>query len=315
MRPILSLCTLMLLIAPAARAWGDLGHRLVAATALQDLPPDVAAWFEGREATLPDHASDPDRWKGDDPGARPRHFLHCEAYGGAASVPVDEEAARNRLGAEDFQANGQVPWVILHQTDRLADAFRSGDPRQAALEAAWLSHYVGDLHVPLHTTLNHDGGRTGQHGVHHRWEAKLLERRVEGGWTPAVLPALPSASPLDAPFAWLQASNALVASVLAADAEAGRAQGQEPTFHGRAYWSVFMRLQGPQVERQLELAAQATAQKILDAWVQAGRPAASRMGRVRPSHGKDVSPESRNPEASCASFQPLCLAFPSWPRP
>lgn len=315
MRPILPIGTLVLLLAPAAHAWGDLGHRLVASTALQDLPPDVAAWFEGQENTLPDHASDPDRWKGDDPLERPRHFLHCEAYGGAQSVPEDQEAARTRLGAAEFQANGQVPWVVLQYTDRLADAFRAGDPRQAALEAAWLSHYVGDLHVPLHTTLNHDGARTGQHGVHHRWEAKLLERRVDSGWTPTVMAAQPSADPLEAPFAWLRASHALVAEVLAADAEAGQAQTPDPPFHGRTYWSIFVRLQGRQVERQLDLAAQATAQKILDAWIQAGRPAAARTGRLHPSHGWGVSPESKDPEVSCASSQPLCSASPSSPRP
>ena len=54
------LLALTLLPGPTAAAWGSLGHRMVATGALQDLPPDLAAWFAGLEATLPDHANDPD---------------------------------------------------------------------------------------------------------------------------------------------------------------------------------------------------------------------------------------------------------------
>lgn len=274
MRHAASTCLLSLLLAPALSAWGALGHRLVASTALRDLPPGAAAWFAGREDLLAGHASDPDTWKDSDPGERPRHYLHCEAYGGAPSVPRDEAAARADLGDDLFQASGQVPWVVLERTDRLARAFADGDADQAALEASWLSHYIGDLHVPLHTTENHDGSRTGQHGVHHRWESKLLERLVDAGWTPDVRPARPSTDPAAAPFAWLRESNALVPAVLEDDRTA-RSQGLEEDPATRsAYWAVFTRLEGPRVEAQVDLAAQATATKILDAWAKAGKPPA-----------------------------------------
>jgi hypothetical protein len=272
MRHPLKLLTLGLLLAPACLAWGVLGHRLVAATALLDLPPEAAEWFRGQEATVAAHASEPDSWKDTDPLEPFRHFIHCEPYGGAGLVPREEDAARAVLGDDLFRVSGQVPWVIPEREDRLAAAFGTGDSARVALEASWLSHYVGDLHVPLHTTVDHDGACPGQKGLHHRWETGIPERLLARGWEPVACTALPSADPAGAPFSWLLESHALVPGLLEDDTRASRLDGAGNESHGKAYWTVFLRLQGPRVETQIERAAQATATAILNAWVQAGRP-------------------------------------------
>jgi len=273
-KPALFLAAVLLVPpwAPALGAWGSLGHEWVAATALADLPPGVAAWFAGREAEVPGHANDPDHWKRMDPLEHPRHYLYCEPYGGPDRVPQDRAGAAARLGP-GFQANGQVPWTILDRVRRLAGAFAAGDSARAAVEAAWLSHYVGDLHVPMHTTVNHNGERTGQGGVHHRWEMGLLDRLAAGGWRPPVRPAELAEA---APWAWLQESFRLVPGVLAGDqaarqGQAGPADDPDP---GPGYWRIYLRLQGDQVKDQLTLAAQRTARMILLAWTQAGAPSA-----------------------------------------
>lgn len=41
--------------------------------------------------------------------------------------------------------------------------------------SADLGHYVGDAHVPLHTTENYNGQMTGQKGIHGLWESRLPE--------------------------------------------------------------------------------------------------------------------------------------------
>ena len=282
----------LLLPAPALplAAWGHLGHKLAARTALKELPPELAAWFAGQEARVGHHANDPDFWKGRDPQEGPRHFLDCEAYGGPAGVPLDEAAARAQIGPELFQKSGQVPWVILARVQRLRQAFAGGDPGQVALEAAFLSHYVADCSVPLHTTRNYNGDDSGQHGVHRRWEEGLLKRIVtQEDWLPEVRPALPGAAAEAAPMAWLQASYALVPGVLAADRAAEReAGGDEGQPEGDGYWQAFLQRQRAMVKAQLSLSAQRTAEMILLAWTQAGQPQAPRL-QVRLAPHRDVS--------------------------
>lgn len=280
-RPALFLLATALL-APQASAWGVLGHRLVAQASLKDLPPGPAAWFAGLEATLPDHASDPDQWKERDPQERPHHYLNCEPYGGPSLVPLDETAARAQLGPDLFTRSGSVPWTILDRVQRLTRAFQAGDAPGAALEASILSHYVGDISVPLHTTLNHDGDLTGQHGVHHRWESDLLKRIEDNeGWVPEMRPATLGPAPQAAPWAWLRESFNLVPGLLADDMTAEQANAKTESM-SQAYWQVFLQLQGPHVKEQCSLAAQRTAQMILLAWTQAGSPPAPAARRSRP---------------------------------
>jgi len=266
--------------APPLGAWGALGHQLLAGAALQDLPAGPAAWFAGREAAVRGHANDPDQWKREDPLERPRHCLYCEPYGGPALVPLDPARAEARIGAGRFWADGQAPWAILDRVGRLARAFAAGDPDRAAFEAAILSHYVGDLSVPMHTTLNHNGGLTGQLGVHHRWEIGLLERLAGAGeWRPEPRPAGLGERPRAAPWDWLRESFAQIPGLLADDLSAAQGcpgpAGAEP---GEAYWRAFLRLQGPRVQEQLTLAGQRTARMILLAWTEAGMPPAPPPG-------------------------------------
>ena len=240
-------------------AWGRKGHQIVARLAVQDLPPGPAAWFQGLEATVADHSSDPDTWKHDRQEG-PRHFLDLDRYAGP--VPTLLSDARAQLGSAVFQRSGQVPWVIQDRVALLAKAFRSGDRQEVALQASFLSHYVGDAHVPLHTVSDYDGQGTGQRGVHSRWETGLVDR-LPGN--PEIRPAALEPNLLQAPFHWLEATNALVPALLADDL-AAKASGEEK------YWQRFTRTQGPVALEQLARAGQHTAQLILLAWTQAGRP-------------------------------------------
>lgn len=263
----------LLLAALPLLSWGDKGHRAVVSLSLTTLPPGVRAWYRGQEAFLRDHASDPDHWR-QDRKEGPRHFLDCEAYGGPDGVPREEAAAQAKLGGA-FYRNGVVPWIIQDRWRDLVAAFKSGDPEKVAYATAILSHYVADLHVPLHTTENHDGEATGQRGVHSRWETGLVGRFVqEETLTASAATADPGI--LDRPWAWLAASYALVPKLLADDRAADRTSPEGP--HGKqrgpAYWAIFWAEQGPVVTGQLEAAARHLGDAELSAWVAAGRPAA-----------------------------------------
>ena len=263
--PLLVLASLTFTLPMAA--WGRKGHRLVARLALQDLPPEPAAWFHGVEAILVEHSSDPDEWKHDHLEG-PRHYLNMDRY--SDGVPTLISDARAKVGPQLFQRAGQLPWVIQDRVALLAKAFQAGDRQEVVLQASYLSHYVGDAHVPLHTVSAYDGQDTGQRGVHSRWETGLVDHMT----SPAEgRPATLEANLIQAPWQWLKASNALVASVLEDD-RASKQASEAPGGSVATYWVSFNQRQGPVVQEQLARAGQHTAQLILLAWTMAGQPPA-----------------------------------------
>jgi hypothetical protein len=244
---------------------------VVSILALRSLPEGPKAWFIGRESEVCDHASDPDHWK-QDRKEGPRHFLDMEPYGDPATLPRTLEAAQARVGG-DYYRLGVVPWIIQDRWRDLVDAFRAGDPAKVAFTTAILGHYIGDAHVPLHTTINHDGQLTNQRGVHSRWESGLVERHITAEDL-TVAPARPDQAFFERPFEWLVAAHALVPQLLADDREADRTTPESARGKGRppAYWMIFWAKQGPVVKQQLSLAGQHLGDAILNAWIAAGKP-------------------------------------------
>lgn len=267
--PLLALCLAVLPLG----AWGDKGHRAVSVLALRSLPKEPGDWFRGHEAEVADHASDPDHWK-QDRKEGPRHFLDVEPYGGPDRVPTTQEEAQAMLGG-DYARLGVLPWIIQDRWRDLVAAFKEGDPAKVALATAILGHYVGDAHVPLHTTLNHDGQLTDQRGIHSRWENGLVERYVSME-SLSVPVAQPDPSFLKRPWEWLRATHSLVPQLLADDREADRTtpQNSRGLQRGQAYWAILSDKQGPVVKRQLQFAGQRLGEAVLSAWIAAGKPAA-----------------------------------------
>jgi hypothetical protein len=257
--------------------------------AIQDLPPGPRAWFEGWEGFVKAHSSDPDRWK-TDPREGRRHWLEVEPYGGPQKVPLDLAQARTLVGEETLQKAGTAPWVIQDRVRDLVAAFQKKNPKEVAFLASILSHYVGDLHVPLHTSVNYDGQLTGQRGVHSRWETGLVER-MEG--EPEARTAVLEKGLFQAPWKWIQESYALTGPVLADDKASGGRSGLRPE---NVYWLAFAKRQGPAVKERLSQAAYHTAQLILLAWNSAGKPEAPKppsdpVRKEGPAPGEGASQE------------------------
>lgn len=59
--------------------------------------------------------------------------------------------------------------------DKLTSAMKNKSKTEIIFLAADLSHYIADAHMPLHTSINHDGQFTGQRGIHAFWESQLPE--------------------------------------------------------------------------------------------------------------------------------------------
>ena len=70
---------------------------------------------------------------------------------------------------------GISPWNINFMINKLTKAFQEKDLERILKYSAELGHYIGDAHVPLHTTLNYNGQLTNQKGIHGFWESRVPE--------------------------------------------------------------------------------------------------------------------------------------------
>jgi len=86
-----------------------------------------------------------------------------------------QEQAQEIFVLDAFTPYGILPFHLPRTINRLTAAFRKQDLAQIIRVSADLGHYVGDSHVPLHTTENYNGQLTGQRGIHGFWESRLPE--------------------------------------------------------------------------------------------------------------------------------------------
>ncbi len=261
---------LMLILSLPLAGWGPKGHRLVAEGSLRTLPPALRAWYAGQEGTFQEAALEPDGWKEDDPKESARHHIRVEAYGGPERIPFAAEEAIRSAGASVFATAGALPWVIGDRYRSLVGAFRAQNPAAVVKESAWLCHYVADAQVPLHATRNHDGKKTGQKGVHARWEKGLVERVQT---LPPLRPARPPGEPARVAWSWVSEAFAQVPGLLEADRNALRSgDPAAPESPENAYWTSFWSHQEKSVRGQLLRSAERSGDLLLAAWLEAGKP-------------------------------------------
>ncbi len=214
---------------PAA-AWGLAAHRWVATRAAELVRERCPALVAGPRATLGDAAVEPDtvlkRRDGRREGAR--HYMNLDFYGPPPfrELPRERGAAQARYGQRTIERQGVLPWSGAVLAARLRDELRSGDLDAARTTAGHLAHYAADATMPLHATLNYDGQRTGQRGIHRRVEATLVDRDLgeytRRSWKVGARRPIPPAGAAGALFGALEDAYGKVAAVLAADRSAAR---------------------------------------------------------------------------------------------
>jgi hypothetical protein len=76
---------------------------------------------------------------------------------------------------ENLSEHGVLPWNLIKVQRNLTFAFKNRDSKRILKICADLGHYIGDAHVPLHTTSNYNGQKTDQEGLHAFWESRIPE--------------------------------------------------------------------------------------------------------------------------------------------
>lgn len=158
-------------------SWGFLVHRTVNQLAVYELPKAMRPFFHRHMAQLVKESVRADERRNSDKTEAPKHFIDFEAYGDSAAwkMPWSWAAAVEKYEKDTLLKYGYVPYVIMDVKAGLTRAFRTQNKDSILFYASDLGHYVGDMHVPLHTTLNYDGQLTNQKGMHSLWESAIPE--------------------------------------------------------------------------------------------------------------------------------------------
>jgi hypothetical protein len=191
---------------PAARAWGNSGHRMINKLAASTLPASVPAFLRSDAAVneIEYLGPEPDRWRSPaepelSKAQAPEHFIDLEPADALGPLPryrLDFEAKVFAAG-ERPEKIGLQPWETNEVWERLKAALREyralsaagkdthGVEAAAIFYAGWLGHYVGDGSQPLHTTIQYNGwtgpnpnGYTTEHKIHWQFEGPFVDANL-----------------------------------------------------------------------------------------------------------------------------------------
>jgi hypothetical protein len=280
-------------------AWGFFGHKRINRIAIFTLPPEMFGFYKEHIEYITEHAVDPDKRRYAVEGEAECHFIDIDHYALNGSnpfeiVPRPWKKAVEKFTEDTLHAYGIVPWHIQVMKAKLQRAFESKNVDLILKYSADIGHYIGDAHVPLHTTENYNGQLTGQKGIHGLWESRLVEINAEE-YDYFIGKSAYISNMLDFTWEAVQQSHYALDSVLRFEKELTKefpedkkyAYEQRGNLTIQTYSFEFSqeyhkRLNG-MVERRMRAAILAVGSIWYTAWVDAGQPDLSKLQNVQPS--------------------------------
>lgn len=265
--------------------WGFWAHRYINRMAVFRLPAEMLPFYKKQIDFIAENAVNPDKRRYAVVGEAEKHFIDLDVYGSNFSsiLPKKWDEAVEKFGEDSLRKHGIAPWNLQIVALQLTNAFHDKDITRILKLSADLGHYVGDIHVPLHTTKNYNGQLTGQEGIHAFWESRLPELLAEdyNFWIgPAqYIQDLPESI-------WNAVNQSHIAcdSVLTFEKELTQQwkKGEKYSYQVRlnqntkVYSNEFSKayhdLLDGQVERQMRAAIQMTGNIWYTCWINAGQP-------------------------------------------
>ncbi|HEY8400431.1 MAG TPA: zinc dependent phospholipase C family protein, partial [Cytophagaceae bacterium] len=215
----------------------------------------------------------------------PRHYIDLDVYGAYKDSLkfLSWKQAIEKFTEDTLMAHGIVPWYISFLTGHLTDAFREKDAKRILKISADIGHYIGDAHVPLHTTRNYNGQLTNQHGIHSFWESRLPELFFEE-YDFFVGKASYVANIDSIIWQAVYKTHNAVDSVLSIEKSLNDVWPSDKKYafeergnmmvkvYARAYSAEYHKRLSGQVERQMRAAVKLLGDIIFTCWVNAGSP-------------------------------------------
>lgn len=279
--------------------WGFYGHKRINRVAVFTLPPSLFGFYKEHIEFITEHSVDPDKRRYGVEGEEQRHYIDIDHYYTDSAdvfqtVPKRWNDAVLKYSEDTLQAYGIVPWHINVMKIRLQKAFESGNTDLILKYSAEIGHYIGDAHVPLHTTENYNGQLTGQRGIHGLWESRIVEMEGEAydyftGKSQYIT------SVLD--FAWeaVKGSHYAVDSVLHMEKELTATFPSDKKYtyeqrgstlvqtYSREFCEAYNQQLNGMIERRMRQAIIGVGSVWYTAWVDAGQPDLSKLSHKQPS--------------------------------
>ncbi|QQT26262.1 zinc dependent phospholipase C family protein [Sphingobacterium spiritivorum] len=305
-----------ILIILLCSSWGFYAHKLINRHAVFTLPTELAAFYKQNIDQITEKAVDADKRCYIDTAESPRHFIDLDTYDADAldTLPVHWSRAKEKIDERRLLSNGIVPWQIYITYQKLVKAFIARDKTKIIRHSADLGHYVGDAHVPLHTTKNYNGQYTGQTGIHAFWESRLPEMFAQS-YKLATGKAQFISDPAALGWTIVYESAPLADTVLRIEKELSDhfSPSQKKTYLTRnnililtysdPYAKAYHEALNGMVEIRMRKAIQRIGSLWYSAWIEAGQP------DLRKLKNTDSEPEKEIPSPSSQTF----MGREEWP--
>ncbi len=267
--------------------WGFYAHKHINKHAVYSLPEStLLVFFKAHSEFLTANAVKPDQRRYIIKEEACRHYIDLDVYKKDTSVKVLPKyfsQAEKMFAADSLERHGILPWHIFKTYNMLVKAMKDKDADKTLRIASDLGHYIGDAHVPLHTTHNYDGQLTNQKGIHGLWETRVPELQTSS--YDMLVGKANYIEDIQA-LAWkiVYNSNAAVDSVLLFESTLSKQTPDDKKYafeerNGltvRAFSATFSdkyaEMLNGQVERQMRKAIKTEADVWYTAWIDAGQP-------------------------------------------
>lgn len=269
-------------------SWGFYGHRKINRYAVFALPPEMIGFYKRHIEFLTEHAVDPDKRRYVSEKEAVKHYIDLDHYGYSKedvfdSIPNSWKKAVAKFSEDTLKSYGILPWNMVWVFHNLTTALENKNCERILSLSADLGHYIGDAHVPLHTTENYNGQLTGQKGIHGLWESRIPEIQAES-YNLFCGRAEYVQDPLLLAWEIVKESHWLVDSVLDLERQVTLAIGRNKKYelvdrggvvsmnYSIDFSEFYANKMNRMVERRMHLAVKRVASFWFTAWVNAGQP-------------------------------------------
>jgi hypothetical protein len=282
----MGISALLLVVLIGFSSWGFLVHRTINQLAIYSLPAPLQSYFHADMKYLVENAPRPDIRRNTDRTEDTKHFIDLEMFGpnAANDMPLDWASAVKKYSEDTLKKYGWGPYNAMMQMEHLTNAFKSKNKDSILFYAADLGHYIGDLHVPLHTTANYDGQLTGQKGLHGLWESFIPELKISEYQLYNKHQATYLKHPAEALWKDVRHANALLPEMFAKEKaltvkftpetkyKVQMRYGKESKMYTKEFAEAYALELGPTINGQLIASANMISDFWYTAWVNAGKP-------------------------------------------
>lgn len=280
------LLVIVVLIFPyGLTGWGFFAHQKINHIAVFSLPPEMISFYKHHIRYITDKAVNPDKRRYILKEEAARHYIDLDVYGDSAlyKMPRYWQDAVNEFTEDTLRSYGIVPWHISMVKYQLTQAFLNRDVDRILRYSADIGHYIGDAHVPLHTTQNYNGQLTNQYGIHGFWESRLPELFFED-FDLFVGKAEYLSRPQEAAWQAVESAHLALDSVFLLEQQLTErfSEDKKYSFEERggttvrvysfAFSKAYHELLQGMVERQMKRSIKAVADFWYTAWVDGGQP-------------------------------------------